>query len=371
LVTTAADRAKSLLLKPRSIGPAQDFATAFAEAAGTLLALRFVIRPLNDCGGRAEKEEIVLAMKRFLFALMALIASNACVARADGLMPMKLGINKLGAMTSVWVASKEGMFKQHGLDVQITEIPLSDQSIPMLQSKSVDIVLQIPGTAFVAKERGFDIVLVGQNETAGTKPPVSNAIMVTPNSGVATIKDLKGKRIAVSSPHGQGFAAMKMLFDKAGISTDDVQMTPAPFTAISDLMRTNQVDAAVALDPYTTQIAKAGIGKTISWYMMETIPDQPVGSWWALRSWAQQHQKEIAAFNDGVKEAHAWLYADSDRAKQAVADYSGLDINLVKDMPMISWKADIDPKTWQALADMMYQEGELSSHHDVSEYLLN
>src|ERR1700722_17734874 len=237
-------------------------------------------------------------MKRFLLAVFAVLVLSSGPSHAEGLAPVKLGINKLGAMTNVWVAEKTGIFKKHGLDLQVIEIPLSDQSIPVLQSKSVDIVLLIPGTAMVAKEQGFDIVLVGQNETAGTKPPVSNAIMVSTNSSIQSIKDLKGKRLAASSTHGQAFAAMKELFQRAGISADDVQLTPAPFTAVADLMRTGQVDAATTLDPYTTQIAKAGIGRTISWFMQETIPDQPVGAWWAVRSWAQQHKKEVAAFDD-------------------------------------------------------------------------
>jgi hypothetical protein len=38
-------------------------------------------------------------------------------------------------------------------------------------------------------------------------------------------------------------------------------------------------------------------------------------------------------------------------------------------MPPISWKSAIDPKAWQAVADMMYRQGELSQKHDVSEYL--
>jgi NitT/TauT family transport system substrate-binding protein len=308
-------------------------------------------------------------MKRFLLAVFAVLVLSSGPSHAEGLAPVKLGINKLGAMTNVWVAEKTGIFKKHGLDLQVIEIPLTDQSIPLLQSKSVDIVLQIPGTAMVAKEQGFDIVMIGQNETAGTTPPVSNAIMVAVNSPIHGLADLRGKRISTSSTHGQGFAALKEILQRSGVSTDQVQLNPVPFTVTADLLRTGQVDAAVALDPYTTQITKAGIGRTISWYMMETIPDQPVGSWWALRSWAKQHPQEVIAFGDAVKESQDYLNSDRDRATQAVADYSGLDINLVKNMPPIQWKSTVDPKAWQAVADMMYRQGELTNHHDVAEYL--
>jgi NitT/TauT family transport system substrate-binding protein len=310
-------------------------------------------------------------MKRFLLSVFAaLIGFGSTSARADDLAPVRLGVNKLGATTSIWVAQHQGFFKQHGLDLQLTEIPLTDQSVLLLQSKRVDIVLQIPGTAMQAKEQGFDMVVVGQNETAGTTPPVSNAILVPANSPIQDIKDLKGKRLATSSTHNQGFVAVKARLQQAGVSIGDVKTTPAPFSAAGDLLRTGQVDAAVTLDPYTSQIIKSGNARPISWYMIETIPDQPVGSWWALRSWAEQHKKEVAAFNDAVAEAHAWLNADPDRARKAIADYSGLDLALVKDMPLISWKSNVDSKAWQAVADMMHAQGELANKHDVSEYLL-
>ena len=90
--------------------------------------------------------------------------------QAEELTHIKLGILKLGAMTNVWLATKNGIFKNHGLDVELVEISLSSQTIAVLQSKSVDIVLQIPGTGFVAKEQGFDIVLVQLSQ--GFQPPL-------------------------------------------------------------------------------------------------------------------------------------------------------------------------------------------------------
>jgi NitT/TauT family transport system substrate-binding protein len=286
----------------------------------------------------------------------------------DELVPVKLGISKLGAMTDVWIADKDGIFKKHGLDLQIIDIPLTSQSIQVLMSKSVDIALQIPGQAFQAKEQGFDVVLVGQNETAGVKPPVSNALMVPVKSPVASIKDLMGKRITTSSPHGQAFAALKELFQRAGGSIDGVQIVMAPFPAQPDLLRSGQVDAAAALDPYTTEILKSGSGRVLSYFMMDTIPDQPVGSWWARGPWAEQHPREIRAFQDAIKDAQDYLNTDPVRAKQLVAEYTGLDYELVKDMS-ITWKSQINPVVWQAVADMMYRQGELQKKHDVSEYL--
>jgi NitT/TauT family transport system substrate-binding protein len=308
-------------------------------------------------------------MKKLLIVVSAIFAFGTS-AHADQLAPVRFGLQKVGAVTSVWVAMQAGIFNKHGLDVKMIEIPSTEQSIPLLQAKTVDIVLQIPGNGMIAKEAGFDLVLVGQNETAGTTPPASNAIMVPVSSPIRSVVDLRGKRISLSSTHGQGPAALKELLQRNGLASDQVHITSVPYTVSADLLRSGQVDAAVTLDPYSTQIRTSGIGRTVSWYFIETIPDQPVGSWWALRSWALTHPKEVIAFDDAIREAHAYLYADPERARRAVSAYSGLDPSLVKDMPLISWKADVDRTAWQAVADMMFRQGELAQHHDVSEYLL-
>ncbi len=313
----------------------------------------------------------ILVRATMAAAAIALAAVVLTGSAAGGeLMPVKLGINKLGAMTNVWVASRDGIFKAHGLDVEIIEIPLTSQSIGVLQAKAVDIALQIPGSAMVAKEQGFDLVLVGQNETAGDTPPASNALVIPASSTVTSMKDLKGKRIGTASPRGQSYAAVKELLQRAGLAVTDVQFVEAPFPVHADLLRSGQVDAVVTLNPYTTQMVKAGWGRTLSWFMIETVPDQPVGAWWALRAWAQKHPQEIAAFQDSIRESHAYMNADPDRAKKLVSEYSGLDLDLVKDMPLISWKAAVDPEIWQAMIDMMVRQGELTNKHDVAEYLV-
>jgi NitT/TauT family transport system substrate-binding protein len=309
-------------------------------------------------------------MIKHLVVASAIFAFAVSSAAANELFPVRFGINKFGAMTSVVVAARTGIFNKHGLDVKIIEIPLSEQTVPLLHAKTVDIVQMIPATGMVAKEAGFDLVLIGQNESAGTTAPVSNAIMVPVNSPIQSVADLRGKRVSMTTPRGQASAAVRELLQRNGVARDQMQITAVPYTASADLLRSGQIDAAVTLDPYTTQISKGGIGRTLSWFMIETIPDQPVGSFWALRSWAQQNPKEAIAFDAAIREAHAYLYADPERARKAVSDYTGLDPAFVRDMPLISWKADVNPSAWQAVADMMFRHGELTQRHDVSEYLL-
>ena len=48
---------------------------------------------------------------------------------------------------------------------------------------------------------------------------------------------------------------------------------------------------------------------------------------------------------------------------------TGLNVALLKDMPLNGFSYKIDPAKWQAVADMMHASGELEKPHKVDEYL--
>jgi len=48
--------------------------------------------------------------------------------------------------------------------------------------------------------------------------------------------------------------------------------------------------------------------------------------------------------------------------------YTGLPADLVKDMPMIGWDYKVQASKWQAVVDMMVENGELKSKHSADEY---
>jgi ABC-type nitrate/sulfonate/bicarbonate transport system substrate-binding protein len=296
--------------------------------------------------------------------LIALLFASPAAAET-----LKVGFAKYGTLTDIWLASRDGAFKQHGLDVDLVELNDTIQAITALQSKSIDIASAAPGTAMAAQERGFDIVVLGQHETAGTTPPASNTIVVASELPITTIAQLRGKRLAISSPRGQTYACLKELFQRNGMTMEDVQLIEVPFSAAPDLLRSHQADAAVTLDPYATQMVKSGTGRVISNFAMEALPDQPNGTWWTTRAWLQTHKPAAIAFLAAMSETLDRLNADPAAAKQAVADYTGLPPDLVRDMSTIHWNARIDPAIWQSLIDLMVRQGELTRPHQAAEYL--
>lgn len=282
--------------------------------------------------------------------------------------PVRVGILKMAALTNPWVAKKEGIFQKNGLDATLAEFRTGAEAAAALHGGSIDIILMIPGTAMTANERGFDMVAIFQNETAKTQGPDSGSIQVLKDSNIQSLKDLAGKRVAVSQLHSQNTVGAQMLIKKAGVDLSSVQFLELPFPTHYDALKNKSIDAVVTVDPYTTQLQASGIGRVISWNYVESIPQQPLGAWFVKRAYLQKNADIVARFNKSIKESIDYMNADADRARAQVVAFTGLDPALVKSMPLIIWDYNVRPDRWKKVIDLMVQTGELKKPHNPEEY---
>jgi NitT/TauT family transport system substrate-binding protein len=312
-------------------------------------------------------------MKNVLIAalgvsLVGSLQASAWAAEAEK-KPINLGTLKMAALTNPWVGVERGIFQKHGLDVKLVYFNSGAQAINAAQAGDVDIFLSIPGTVMSADERGFDLVCLFQNEVAKKAGPDSGGLVVLKDSPINTLADLAGKTVGVGGLHSQNTVDAQVTLRKAGVDVGKINFVEIPYPVMPNALKAKQIDAAVALDPYTTQLQSSGVGKVLAWYYIESIPEQPLGGWFAKRAYVKKNPELIAAFNRAMKETIDYMKEDTERARLEVVAYSGLDASLVRDMPMIAWDYNVRLDKWQQVVDMMRESGELQKPHTADEYL--
>jgi NitT/TauT family transport system substrate-binding protein len=322
-------------------------------------------------GGDAMKRPVrSKTPSTFAIALATLIAFSPSVAAQEKkLLPLKLGLLKQAALTNAWVAKREGIFERNGVDVDLIEFRNGNEAIAAQRGGHVDIVLSILGSAMTANERGFDLVTVMQNELAHKQGPDSGALIVLNDSGMNSVSDFAGKKIAVPSLHSQRPVSTQVVLRKHGVDPSKMVFLEMPTASLGAALRSRQIDIAATLDPWTTELRTSNYAKVLSWDYVEALPEQPLGAWYARRNFVAKNGDAVARFARSIRDAIEYMNADVERAKRNVADYTGLDISFLKDMPLIVWSYEIDPAKWQAVADMMHAAGELQMPHKVGEYL--
>jgi NitT/TauT family transport system substrate-binding protein len=306
----------------------------------------------------------LLAVSMMIFAAVALFAEGPAQAQER---KVRFGVMRIAALSNAWLAQEQGLFRKHGVDVELTIIRSGAEGVSAVQGGSLDVTLAIPSFAFAANQRNFDLVLVMQNELASARPPDTGGIVVGKDSGITKPSDLVGRTVGVNSLHAQEAVGAQYVIRKAGVPRDRIKYVEVPFPSMWDVLDRKQIDAAVAIDPFTTMMVRRG-GRVIAWEYVDSIPEQPIGTFWAKRVWAEKNADLLERFTAAMEESITYMNADRARARGVVAAYTKLPPDLIEAMPPIVWSSRIDVAKWRELVDLLRSMGELQSSPNPESY---
>ncbi len=222
---------------------------------------------------------------------------------------LKVGIVAAIDQLGVPVALDRGLFEKWGLDVTIaTPFPTGVDLLNALQAGEVQMG-QVGVPMIGAVLRGMDLLIVGNYSGSSVQLGGDNtmALVSREGTGIRTILDLKGKRIAVS------FGTISHLYilgilAKANLAVNEVTLVNTPPAEMPVALRGGAVDAFATWDP-SPLIALREIAKSY-----EVVRGGGfigfMGFNVAVRSWAERNQEVIERFLAARAEADKFMRAE-------------------------------------------------------------
>lgn len=183
-------------------------------------------------------------MKRLILsaALATLIAAPA-VAQDT----VKLAIGQRGNWDTAvpHLGVKAGIFKKHGLDLELTYTSGSGETLQPVISNSVDVGLAV-GTmgAISAYAKGAPVRIIGAEATGAADYWYAKA-----DSGIKTLKDVNNKTIAFSTKGSSTNSVVLAFIKEFGLTSATPQATGNPPSTLTAVM-TGQVDVGWAAPPF-------------------------------------------------------------------------------------------------------------------------
>ncbi|HXF34992.1 MAG TPA: ABC transporter substrate-binding protein [Candidatus Acidoferrales bacterium] len=301
-----------------------------------------------------------------LAASLAIVLSTIAPSLAQQKTKLSVGLIKIAGLTSVYAAQQLGYFNEQGLDVDLTFANNGNELLTALQSGKLDISLAIPGVAMRAREVGYKVSLVFQNELSHGKPPDTGALLVKTDSPISSVKQLAGKKVAHSGIGTQAWAAVRYVEQKAGLDVNSVQELELGYGQMPGALQQGLVDAIASVDPFTSAVINAKQGKVISWFYVESVPNQPEGAFWASDDWLAKNAATARKFRIAMDKAHRYLNSHPEDAKKMVAAFTGLKPEQVESMTPIVWNDRVNRPDWQKVSQMLIATGALKQPVDLN-----
>jgi NitT/TauT family transport system substrate-binding protein len=183
-----------------------------------------------------------------LLALMVLaLPLSGCIAETEP--PVRIGTNVWIGSEPLYLARDLGQLDREA--VQLVEYPSASEVSRAFRNQAIDGMIISLDELFVLAANGLQPKVVVVVDVS------HGADVVVGRSGMRTMRDLRGKRVAVESGALGAFVLSRALALN-GMQASDVAMVHLESNEHPKAFGQGQVDGAVTFDPYRTQMLKAG-----------------------------------------------------------------------------------------------------------------
>lgn len=282
--------------------------------------------------------------------LSAIATTSACKLQTEESVSLRIGVLPILEALPIYVAEQEGYFSENGIQVEIVPFSSAVERDTAMQAGQIDAELNdLISTALLNKDVDRVRVVRTSAETTDQWPMWS--ILVSPDSSIHSVNDLRGVDIAVSTNTVIHFMTYHMLL-AAGLDYEDIStIEVAKIPVRLEMLLAGQVRAATLPDPLAslgieqgaTRIAddrSCRIRVSVISFSTETLR----GESGAVRKFLLGYEKAVGTLNSNPGR-YRDLLIEKGRVPEPVRD--------TFDMPSFSGASVPDEGEWKQVMDWM------------------
>ncbi|MCA1010330.1 ABC transporter substrate-binding protein [Halobacillus halophilus] len=165
-----------------------------------------------------------------------------------------------------YIAKEKGYFDDYNIDVKFTQFANSDDMLPALAAGEIDIAGGVSTASFFnAIAQGIDVkIIADKGHYIKGDSYFSFVVRKDLKDEIKTYKDLKGKRVAVSSQNAVDDYIYQSMLKHAGLKESNIEFVlMSDFGNMLAAMGNGSIDAALQIEPLITQGIEKGLHKRL------------------------------------------------------------------------------------------------------------
>jgi NitT/TauT family transport system substrate-binding protein len=307
---------------------------------------------------------LAVSIAVFLAALFAVPAS------AQPLTKIRINKIPIAPYVPAEVALSRGWFKEEGLDVSIDTIAAGAVAIQALAGGKLDIIYTSLDIGLRSYTRGFDVVILSNQNNAQRSGRDAAGILVRNDLGMKSLKELEGKRVLVNNLQNVNWAYTREAIARAGGDPGKVQFLEVNFPQMVDALLGNQADAASITEPFTTIGVGTGKLSVLSYMFVDVQPGLNIAGWVASGRWVKQHPQEAVAFRRVLQRAMDLLENNPEEKTKAILQFTPLKPDLLSRITLDKWTTRLDPADLQKQLEVYKKQGLIDNTYDVKKIIV-
>jgi ABC-type nitrate/sulfonate/bicarbonate transport system substrate-binding protein len=307
-------------------------------------------------------------MRRFLTLLAVTLLAATTIATSASAETLRVG--KAGreafSFVPIDIGVRTGIFKKHGLDIEIANFGGDAKLQQAMAADSIDISLGSgPGLAFIVK--GSPV----KGIAAMAGPPLLFALVVRNDDTVKTVDDLKGRKIGVSTVGSVTSWIISEVSRQRGWGFDGITQVPIGENAARvAAVRSKALDGCIVDIASALNYAQRGDGRILLRFG-DLVKDFILHVIFATDTAIAKRPEALRGFMAGWLETIAYMRQNKAKSVEIAAEVMGTDAETAARiydelMPMFSDTGRFDPKALAVLRRSFVEMKTLPEEPDMS-----
>lgn len=230
----------------------------------------------------------------------------------------------------VYVAKDKGFFDEVGLNIEIVDtVAGGATAVQMVSSGDVHGALLSTMAIINARSAGLPVIGVADIQSAFNESPLEE-FFVRKDSGIESIEDLKGKKIAINLVKSSFHYTWLMALENAGMKVEDVTFINLSFDQQQAALERGDVDAIGLMQPYTKSARDSEQLKML-FDATDIFGEKQFCEIFINSVWAENNKETAEKFVSGIVKAIEWIEANQQEAKKIISKYTGIDVDKIDD----------------------------------------
>ncbi|HEV8021984.1 MAG TPA: ABC transporter substrate-binding protein [Candidatus Lustribacter sp.] len=278
--------------------------------------------------------------------------------RAQGLTTVRCGSVPLDGYGQPYFGVAAGIFRDAGIDLQITNLANSGAIAAAITGGSLDVGLGSVSQIAGAKEKGIPYTFFAPGAVYSADAP-SSQLMVEKTSPIHAARDLVGKTVAVDNLTSfTQFATLEWL-KKNGVDPSSVKFVELPYPAMPAALDTGRVDAALIAEPART--AALATARLVADTNAAIAPTWFISVWFTTEAWMAANLALAHRLARAVVQTSSWANVHHPETAGVLETITKMPHDVILAMSRSRFGTKLDPALMDPLIDIAAKNNMISA----------
>lgn len=280
---------------------------------------------------------------------------------------LRVGYLPITGNLDVVVARERGIFRDEGLNVELTAMAGGAEILPALIGGSLDLGTLNALTHILALDQGFRARAVAGVFAVRRGDPL-HAILVRADSQILSARDLEGKTLATNTLNNIDHLMQQVWLRQQGADPRRVSFVEIPFPQMPAALAQSRVDAIGPAEPFV-QIAASQGARILAHHYTDVNEVTLLAYYGATDDWLNRNPDLARRFARAVQRADDMLFGNRAEFQAAAVQYLNMDPNLAARVGFGESVRTLDPALVRWWIDTAREYGLISNNLDPADFM--